>query len=26
MAVGGANVVLPELQRLVVADGWMSAG
>jgi chromate transporter len=25
MAVGGANVVLPELQRIVVAHGWMSA-
>ncbi|OBU85096.1 chromate transporter [Chromobacterium subtsugae] len=26
LAVGGANVLLPELQRLVVAEGWMSAG
>ncbi|OHX14070.1 chromate transporter [Chromobacterium sphagni] len=25
MAVGGANVLLPELQRLVVEQGWMSA-
>ncbi|WP_199181190.1 chromate transporter [Chromobacterium alticapitis] len=25
MAVGGANVVLPELQRIVEAHGWLSA-
>jgi chromate transporter len=25
MAVGGANVLLPELQRLVVEQGWMGA-
>ncbi|UTH74935.1 chromate transporter [Chromobacterium sp. IIBBL 290-4] len=25
MAVGGANVILPELQRIVLAHGWMSA-
>ncbi|WP_196782570.1 chromate transporter [Chromobacterium paludis] len=25
LAVGGANVVLPELQRIVVEQGWMSA-
>ena len=25
MAVGGANVLIPELQRLVVEQGWMNA-
>lgn len=25
VAVGGANVLIPELQRLVVEQGWMNA-